>query len=441
MIHRYLGVFCITVLFLQTAFSQEELGLHFMQNVWQSNKTNPALLTETKLTIGLPSFYFNVASEPLVLNDLVTTNAAGQNILDKEKILNNLTDNNSIQTNIEIETFNVAFGLKKFRFNVAHGIKFNTYFTYPEDLAKFVFNGNGAYVGETLNVGPEFHSFAYNEFVIGAAVQLPKLSIGVKGKVLTGIGDASTERNKISLFTDDDVYQLTLNTDFRINTSSFLSINDLSSFDFELNNGLSSYSTSKIFTQNLGFAFDLGLVFKPIEKLSIAASIVDVGQINWTDNVTNYSSNKSFQYDGIDLVEVLQDGDLSFAGTLDTFDQILNFDESNDNYSTKLNAKTYLSASYDLNESLTIAGLWYTETVRENTSSSVAISAQKRFAKILSLGAVYSIRNNTYDNFGINFSAKLGPIQLYGLTDNILAAFDPYANKNANARIGLNLLF
>ena len=71
----------------------------------------------------------------------------------------------------------------------------------------------------------------------------------------------------------------------------------------------------------------------------------------------------------------------------------------------------------------------------------IAVSARKEFGKVFSLGTVYSIKKNTYNNLGMNLGLRLGGIQFYALTDNILAVFDPLNARSVNARLGLNLAF
>ena len=60
------------ILILNTVkiMAQQEQSLHFLQNVWQSNLTNPALVSDKKFQIMLPSIYFNVNSKDFTINDL-----------------------------------------------------------------------------------------------------------------------------------------------------------------------------------------------------------------------------------------------------------------------------------------------------------------------------------------------------------------------------------
>ncbi|MCT4603808.1 MAG: hypothetical protein N4A59_13035, partial [Marinifilum sp.] len=49
--------------------------------------------------------------------------------------------------------------------------------------------------------------------------------------------------------------------------------------------------------------------------------------------------------------------------------------------------------------------------------------------------------NNSYNNIGFGLTAKLGPLQFYTVTDNVMAAIKPNSMQTANIRFGFNLLF
>ena len=59
----------------------------------------------------------------------------------------------------------------------------------------------------------------------------------------------------------------------------------------------------------------------------------------------------------------------------------------------------------------------------------------------LSLGASYAIRHKRFDNLGLNMSVKLGPVQIYAVTDNLITAIKNYDSSTMNLRFGLNLVF
>lgn len=420
--------------------AQQELATHFMRDIWQSSLSNPALTTGKKIEIGLPSFYFNAAATGVSFGELIRTGPDGVNRINIPEVIANLNEDNYFLTDLEIETFRLAFEVKDLQLSFHHAIHTNAYFNYPKGLAEFVFLGNGNFVGETLELGPDIQLTAYNEFALGAAKKFGKLGLGARLKFLTGIGNISTEKSNISLSTDADIYQLQLTSDVLLNSSSFLRIEDLANFDFALN--IDGYSGSDIFTKNAGFAFDLGLTFDLTDKLQLAASVRDIGGINWKENVINYKSNLNVDYDGVIIDSLFNENvSIPLSETLDSLEGVLAFTETSTAYRTSLPTKAYLSASFKMNDTWTFGGLFHTTSFRGNTDLAIALSARAKLNKRLSLGASYALRNQRYDNLGLNLSLHLGPVSVYAMTDNVLTVVQPGNSQNVNLRTGLNLSF
>jgi hypothetical protein len=416
--------------------AQQELGLHFLRNTWQSSKTNPAFLTEQRFHFGLPNLYFNVAHTGPSYNEVVVKNNSGEDVLDISAVIDLLEDDNQLFTNVELETFSTSFGFKNLRLSLSHAVKFNAFMDYPKNLVEVAWNGNAQFVGETVSVGPNFQAFAYNEFAIGGAMKFLNVTGGLRLKFLTGIGDASSSRTDLNIYTDPDVYQLTINSDYQINTSSFFAYDE--NGDFELDFG--RFNTDRLFTNNFGMALDLGATID-LGKIEVAASVIDLGAIKWNSNITNYSSEGSYTYEGLDISGIVNDDSISFEETLDTLSEVFGFDETAESYSTMLPTKFYLSGTFKVNDAFEVGGLFYSEAYLGKVYPAFALSANASLGRIISLGAIYSIRNQEYFNIGLNTVIRLGPVQLFAATDNIFAAFQPYDSRNVNARLGLNIVF
>ena len=421
---------------LYSLSAQQELSLHFLRDTWQSSKTNPAFITDNKFHYGMPSLYYNVAHTGPSYNEVVVKSTDGENVLDIDAVLKTLADDNQLFSNFEVETTSVSFGIKNIRFSFNHAFKFNSFMDYPKDLVDLAWNGNSQFIGETVEFGPDTQAFAYNEFGFGAAMKFSNISAGARVKILTGVGDVSTDRTSASLYTDPDIYQLTFDTDYRINTSSFLAYDG--NGDFSLDFG--DFTFDDIVSPNLGFAIDLGATIQ-LNKLELSASVIDLGSIKWSQNTKNYTSQGNYTYEGLNISDIIKDDDVSFEQTLDTLAEIFDFTESSKSYSTMLPSKIYLSGTYDINDLFKVGGLFYSEVYRGRMFPAFAASASVKLGKTFSFGAVYAIRNKTYNNIGLNTIIKLGPVQIFAVTDNIVAAFRPYDSRNANARIGLNIIF
>lgn len=426
----------LAVLTANAILAQQELGLHFVRDVWQSSKTNPAFTAQSKIHFSIPSTFYNISHTGASYNDVVITDENGENVLDIGAVIDQMEDQNQLFTNVETETFSFSIGIKKLKLSFNHAMKFNAFLDYPKELVQLAWNGNSQFVGQTISVGPDFQAFAYNEFGIGAAMDISGISVGARLKILTGIGDLSSERTKAEVYTDPDVYQLTFDTDYLINTSAFFTYDG--GKDFEIDFG--DVSFNDVFASNMGTAIDLGASFK-INNIDFAASIIDLGFIGWKSNTVNYHSQGTYTYEGVDISGIFRGDSISFSDALDSIGDFLDFKETYDNYSTMLPAKVYLSASYNIGTIWDFGGLIYTEMYRGKVYPAFAASARAKFGNIISIGATYAIRNDTFDNFGLNATARLGPVQLFVVSDNVISAFKPYDSRNANLRLGLNLLF
>ena len=435
---KYLIIFFITVSFFSNKIiAQSEVGLHFM-DVMQTSKTNPAWVGEDTLQIALPNIHLNYFNTAGVFNELILDYINTSDQLSLGEALNDLSETgNILRGGIELNTFEVGYILGGIRLGLSHAQKVDLFADYPQTLPKLFLEGNGQYVGETVDLSHRINLTAYNEFALSAAMNLSKLTVGAKLKYLTGIANASVDNNALTLFTDSDIYQLTLASDYTLNTSTLVNADDLSTFRLSFGN----FSGDKLFTKNNGFAIDLGATFQVNEKLKVAASVIDLGSIKWTENLNNYTSQGSATYEGYDFSDFSNDGNISFSNGLDTLEEVFKFSETQNEYSTSLPTKIYLSATYNLNEKWQLGGLLFTEIYQEKVFPMMALSGQAKISDKFSVGGVYSARKDSFFNIGLNFALQLGPVQIYGMSDNVLGIFAPYQSSNVNLRTGLNLLF
>ena len=431
-------IIAILFVFCNKAFAQQEMGLSTM-NIWQSAKTNPAFISDHKFTVGLPNIHLNYYNTGGNFNQFVVDYLNEENTIKVGDAINDLSDEGNILRGVsEIETLSFGYRLgKNIQLGFSHSQKTDVFMDFPKTMAKLFFEGNGQYVGETIQLDNNIQLVAYNEFALSGAMRFSKLTAGVKLKALTGIANASSSNNKLSLFTDSDVYQLTLQSDYQLDVSTFGTVDDLSNF----NVGVGKYNVEEIITKNAGVAVDLGITFQVNDKLKIGASVLDLGQIKWTENVNNYSSTGSETYDGFDFGQFNNNDSISFSSAIDTLENAFNFIETSEDFSTTLPLKIYLTGTYQFNKMLRFGGMIYNENYRGQNFSVFAVSANAKLTKLLSVGAIYSGRTDSFVNLGLNFAVKLGPAQLFATTDNILAVVKPYESSNVNLRTGLNLLF
>lgn len=435
---NYQLLICFLLLASGVLTAQPQLNTHFMRNTAQAGLTNPALIPQQDLHIMLPNIFNGTQITGPAFGDIFTENADGEVALNVNDIIDNLEDENTLRENLDLETAGVVFSIGKLRFNVHHAVRFGAFAKYPKTLPQLIWEGNAQFIGQTIDLSNDLQILGYNEFGVGASFKFWKLALGGRLKWLNGIGDVSTDRNEASLYTDDDAYQLTLAADYRANTSSFLRYNGFG--DVSADPDFGNFEFKRWFTKNQGVAFDVGAALD-LGKVKIAVSMVDIGSINWKENVRNYSSNATFTYDGLDISNAIGGDTFTVGNVLDTLESIFKVVETNNEYSTDLPSKMYLSATWQLNDLIQLGGLYYRETYRGQDFSGIAVNANFNLVKWAQFGATYAIFEDSYANIGLNGTVKLGPVQLLAATDNIVAVINPDKANFSNVRFGMNLVF
>ena len=433
----------LTACFFISIFSvtaQDELSLHFMPNNIAAARTNPALLPDSNLVIGLPNVGFNLYHSSGNFNDVFQDNPNGGLNIDFGKWIGELSPENELATNLEVETIHFFLRKGKFGFQVNHEIRFHSSFLYPDTYPKLIGEGNAQYIGQRVNIGPDIQQDAYHSIGLGLSYQVNnKINLAVRPKILFGIGNTTTKRKDAYLETSDEFYQTTITTDYQLNTTGILRY-DVNGFDFDFE------SLSQGFSSNTGFALDLGIHIKPIDKLSINLSWIDgLGKINWKNNTQILESKGTKLYEGvkIDFSDILEGDSLNLSNATDTinFDNLFNFTSRDGTYDTELPSRIYFSIGYQLIRKLSLHGLFHNENFRGENRQAYSLGVQAQLHKLINLGVNYAYRFESATNIGLNTTIKLGPVQIFAATDNIIHVFQPFAADNVNGRIGLNLVF
>ena len=437
----------LTLLISSLSYGQQELMLYQQNGLWQSVATNPAHFPKDKrFFIGLPSFGLDAAhSGDITYNDLLRRED-GRTILDIGKAIGKLEPENSGHYDQRFQTVSLGVQLPgNWMIQASHAVRINAYLTYPKSLAEFIWYGNAPYIGQTLDVGFATTTFDWNEISLGLAHTFgSSVTIGARAKFLSGISALQTDdaRRSITAYTDDDIYQLRLNTDFAFHSSSIVSAIDTSGLGFDL--ALNELKNG--FSANTGMAFDLGLQLKLGERLSISASVLDLGgKIDWDENANYFYSNGSFEYNGVeipgtDIINGTTDS-LDFTAALDSLNDALQFSKTAEAFSSELPTRIYVGGNFQLNDSWTIGAVFqYQDSDRRNVSA-FGVNANWSVLNWLTVGAMYSVNDRSATNLGISLVANPGPVQLFILSDNALNALTPYGSAAVNFRFGGAVIF
>ncbi len=431
--YRYVATSIVLVIFCMSGMAQTDFGSYFLEGTWAGRELNAADSLRGKIEIYLPGIYFESHHSNQIPLDGIFREDGESNVINISEIINEFDDINTLENNFKVNTIGVGVKFKNFDIDFRHNVRFNARLDYPKELAKLIFEGNSQFIGETVDFGPSVDFFSYHEYGVGVSRSFGPVSLGARVKYLSGIGLIRTNSSEASLFTDDDVFQLTFNTDYSILSSNTLEIDGLSDFTFQ------SDLVNQFLSPNNGWAFDFAASFQVSDALKFSASIIDLGSIDWNDDTSSFTSRGSFTYEGFDLDDFLLNDDVEFEVKLDTLEEVFAFEESTAEVNTKLGTKLYLAGQYQITEKIQLGALLaLNDTAFEGNA--YGLNVQYSLGKRSLVGLNYSYRKDSFSNLGIQFLAHVGPIVIFGNTDNVFSGLSN-DNYRFNGRLGLGLSF
>jgi hypothetical protein len=455
-----IGLVCCLVFSAILASGQKMNNtLYLMQNVPQSNQLNPAIQPECKVFVGFPalsSIYFNYSNNSFAYSDIIHKGTGIRKdslIVDINKFHDALKSTNFITQQIDLSLFALGIRAKNFYFTFDIIEKNDFHTSADKEIISFLKDGNYNYRGKTADFGGlGLDANHYREFALGVSKKInDKWTVGVKGKLLFGIANLNMEKSDVSIttsLTGDQVdlrSRQLLNVSLPINQIGFNDNGFVDDINFDGDDFDQDFALN---TDNKGLAIDLGATYQMDEKTTLYASIVDLGYINWKTDVHQFTQDATFKYTGADLTQSGNSNAPDYKEVEDAFDDLVDdlkdeFMISDDakSYRTALPTRLYMGGSYKVSKRLNFGALSRTEIYNSKIHSSLTLSANARVIRNVSTSISYSMVNNTYNNIGVGLATKLGPFQLYMVSDNILAPINPKNFQNFSFRFGLNMLF
>lgn len=422
----YIRCILFSLFLSQSLHAQQEQTLNFATDLWQSNLTNPAFLPSGKnIQISLPSLYFN-ANSPLSIRDLIVQKN-GKRVVAPfyGQWLDKLQEVNYYNGDVQMLTGAVSFPISEhIQISGHHLLSSSQNYIVPRDAATLLIRGNGQFVGTAAEFGTHVSTDLRSEFGLAITYHDEFFSIGGRIKSQNGVAGVFSRGDKLRLVTDTSFYALRLTTDY-----------DLLMFQPDQKNFVSS-----AFLNNGGVSADFGVKVN-LGKLKLSASVLDAGgSIHWRKGGTTYSTNGDVDFRGFSKIDV---ENTSFHRVMDTIKTALNISEyQGGTFTQNLPLRVYIGANYEVTENFRIGGLFYSETLNEETKYGAMANVTVNYLKWLRVGMTIGLRNESKANLGLHTGFTLfKTAQLFFITDNILVYGTPFASNTFNGRIGCNLLF
>jgi len=427
--------------------AQTNMAFYPVENQFNSSDFNPAFLSsENKFTFSIfPMGGANIGyNNQEVIRQLVTKFLSGINQDEEYKdVLISMVDRKSFNQDIESTllyfTYRSNVGVFNFR------IKENEFFSSSAQgsVSNFLVKTDI----QSVAVGQIQYLPAlilhYREYSIGYS--LPenhnKLSGGIRAKIYFGKGAFSSdisgsiqhESDKYFLRTSGKGYISLPENQNTSGNGGVSSVADISGFNIKnylLNSG------------NLGFGLDLGVKYKVNPKLTFSMSAIDLGKINWKNNLNSKNFDSEFSLStssiksrfegGVEIITKTRD-DVSLTDSIkDSFQ--LTYEKSA--FSTPLPVKVYTGLNYQINPSTKISIVNRFILLKNMNHHSLSVTGSFELNKRLSVTMGYAKIGNSYTNVPLAIFFKRDFGQIYMGTDNFLSFLLPSISEFSGLTFG-----
>jgi outer membrane protein OmpA-like peptidoglycan-associated protein len=461
------GICCMTCIFSTSA--QQVNSLYFMENSPIRSYLNPAFQPTGSFYFGLPVLgytYLSLGNNSLTLKDLVY-NKNGETIWflnpegDVDKFYKSLRSSTLLNTNEQLNLLNFGFraGSAYWTFGITEKVEGNL--ALPKDMFKLLLYGtpdkeNNYFNFKDLNADV----MAYTEFALGySKIINDQWTVGGKLKFLAGNAIVTSSNDYFDLNAGIEQWNMKGTGSLNIAVPGEVTIGDkFESMDYTKPEDMQSW----LKPSGMGLGFDLGFTYKPLENVTLSASLIDMGTIRWNKNMKKVAYNMDYTFDGLAKIDNLDSVDMdAFLDTLsNAFKNSFTTEEKALAFSTSTSPKFNLGAEYAFaNNKLSLGLLSSTMKVKSNMYQELTAAFNMRPSNWFNLSLAYSLLNGRMSNIGAALGIRTGFFYWnlssdYVSLDNaplLLSDIDsslpstkipiPYNSKGLNLALTVNFVF
>jgi len=419
---------------------QQSNTLYMLHQVPQSNLLNPAVQLRCKWYVGIPaiaSLYTAYSNTAFTWNDLA--GSSEWNLYGIEEQMHR-ADLYSVEA--EVHPLSLGYRHRSFYFTFNLSEKARLYPTLPGDLAEALLYGNAAFVGETARFNAlRPNGYYHREYALGISKVLGRSWVaGIRARLIFGKASLYTGHSRSGLTTDENSFRLLLEGDYTLNSSFPLTISEDAEGNIsDVTVNEINYYRMLINRGNPGFALDLGSIYRYNEKITLSASLLDLGLVRWKTDLNNVRAQGSFEYEGIDPGTEI----LSGAFVRQMRDSVIDAFEvtvTSLPYYSSLPVQLFLGGSYRLSEMIMLGAVNRNVFFRSKIHTSLTLSAHADLFDSFLAGLSWSLLNNSIWNIGAVIAFHGRGFQFHLVSDNLLGFFYPFDSRSINLRAGFNLM-
>lgn len=423
--------------------AQPNLTFYPLNEQFNSFEYNPAFLTSgeqfTFSIFPVAGLNMNFNKQEIV-KDMVGELRSGE-IANQESrdIFTRMLRHPSFRQNVEVSWLNFTYRTKRgfLNFNIAERQFFTT--SLKGELLDFLFRSDilSTPIGRSQKI--PFQAAHYREYSLGYAYtsRSKKLSAGLRAKLYFGkfafYGNIQGSINNLSnnyAVTTAGIVHISLPEEMIISPDSKINRIDLSK-----ENILNYFWNSG----NPGLGMDLGIHYKVNPRLSVSASMVNLGKINWKSEVNSRSMETQFylipdtyEPDTLEVPTLIKRDKLSYAGIF----YLSRLERDSAAFSRALPLHWYAGIKYQVSPLLSIS-LTDRYTVIKNLSyNSLTLLANFNVNAKLTLSTGYAMIGDAYFNLPMGLFLKQNFGQVYLGTDNLVSFVSPTNGDFAGISFG-----
>ena len=431
LILKNLSAFLLFII-LSLNLNAQGITRHFISHIPLSGQSNPSLYPEYRFTLGIPmANWFTEYNTNFSLKNIMADRSHDTLYITPGIFLSKLDRLNFVNFESDFEIISTSLKIKKNYFSFFLTNKTWIEARYPRDLFSLAWKGNAQFIGSFADfrgMGVDFIN--YNEYAIGwSRAFADKFSLGAHVKYLQGLMNFKTATSDITLKVDTTTYWLTADYSLKIKIAAPVDTN-----------GISIHSAKDVLTfGNRGLGLDLGGTYKFNDKLKLSASLLDLGYIHWTKNTKSYFiENQQIKFEGIkiDSTFSFNFSDSTLKIMTDTLLEKFRFSKNYEPFTTGLNPKLYLTASYDLTQHDRLGFVLYNRFYKYYNYMSYSLLYQHRFGNILSFTTSMTLNSRGNAKIGAGITWRIFGSNFYVITDNITGFFNPLSMQSLSINFG-----
>lgn len=285
-----------------TVSSQNLRTGYFLDGYSYKYQFNPAFQGERGF-IALPVFSklsFGLEST-IAIKDFLYPTASGtlgtflHPEVPADVVMKNLSNRTMLNANLDINLLGVGFRVKKTYHTIDVSLRANADATLPGDIFRFMKVGgsDGNSVYNLSNLGLSNDSYAQIAYGFSRRFY-DKFNVGIRLKALVGVESIRMNISDLTLKMDSDQWMVNAAGGA---TMSSIPAGLVNKEEIDIMKELTAIAKSP----NIGVAMDFGVSVDLFEYLTLSASILDLGYINWKNSEVYSLSSEPWVYEGFEF--------------------------------------------------------------------------------------------------------------------------------------------